>query len=89
MLNEEEIIQMRQTKLSKKLHNICTYFQKRGHVVSQCWTLHPTHRPKHMQQEDIKTGEGGTKDSIIDVRTDASHEEYLQQQNSSWKWLGK
>ena len=81
--------QMRQRKLSNKMHNIFTYFQKRGHVVSHCWTLHPTSRPKHMQQEDRKIGEGGTKDSIIDVKMEVSHEEELQQQKSPWKWLGK
>ena len=80
--------QLKQRKLSKKVHNICTYFQKRGHV-SHSWTLHPASRPKHMQQEDRKNGEGGTKDSIIDVRTNVSHEEELQQQKSPWKWLGK
>ena len=42
-----------------------------------------------MQQEDRKISEGGTKDSIIDVITDVSHEEELQHQNSPWKWLGK
>ena len=42
-----------------------------------------------MQQEDRKDGEIGTKDSIIDVRTNVSYEEDLQQQKSSWKWLGK
>ena len=42
-----------------------------------------------MRQEDINIGKSGTKDSIIDVRTDVSHEEDFQQQKSSWKWLGK
>ena len=80
---------LRQNKLAKKVHKACTHCQKRGHVVSQCWTLHPTSRPKHMHQEDRKIGEGGTKDSIIDVKIEVSHEEELQQQKSPWKWLGK
>ena len=80
---------LRQRKLENKVHMTCTYCQKRGHVVSQRWTLHPTNHPKNMRQEDRKTGEIGTKDSIIDVRTDVSHEEDFQQQKSPWKWLGK
>ena len=81
--------QKKQSQLSKKVHKTCTYCQKRGHVVSHCWNLHPTSRPKHMQQEDRNIGEGETKDSIIEVKTDDSHEEELQQQKSPWKWLGK
>ena len=80
---------MKQRKLSKKVHKTCTYCQKRGHVVSHCWTLHPTSRPKHMQQEDRKIGEEGTKDSIIEVKMEVSHEEELQQHKTPWKWLGK
>ena len=81
--------QMRQRQLSKKVHNICTYCQKRGHVVSHYWTLHPTSHPKHVQQVDRKIGASGTKDSIIDVKMEVSHEEELQQQKLPWKWLGK
>ena len=81
--------QMRQRQLSKKLHKTYTFFQKRGHVVSQCWNLHPTSCPKHMRQEERNNGEGGSKDSIFNVRTNVSHEEELQQQNSLSKWLGK
>ena len=80
---------MRQRQFSKKVHDFCTFCQKRGRVVSHCWTLHPTSCPKHIQQEDRNIGEGGTKDSIIDVRTDVSHEADFQQQKSSWKWLGE
>ena len=80
---------MRQRKLSKKVHKICTYCQKRGHVVSHCWTLHPTSRPKHMQQEDRKISAGETKDSIIDMKMEDSHDEDLQQQKSPWSVLGK
>ena len=66
--------QLRQRKLAKKVQRTCTHCQKEGHFVSQCWTLHPTNYPKHMRQEDRKTYESGTKDSIIDVRTNVSHE---------------
>ena len=68
---------------------ICTYCQKKGHVVSHYWTLHRTRRPMYMQQEDKNIGEGGTSDSIIDVEREVSHEEKLQQQKSPWKWLGE
>ena len=81
--------QLRQRQLAKKVHKTSTHCQKRGNVVAHCWTLHPTNCPKHLRQEDIKIGEIGTKDSIIDVRIDVSHEEDLQQKKSSWKWLGK
>ena len=81
--------QMRQRQLSKKVYEFCTFCQKRGHVVSHCWTLHPTSHPKHMQQEDKKTSLGGTKDSIIDLIMEVSHEEELQHQKLPWKWLGK
>jgi len=80
---------MKQRLPSKKVHMICTFFQKKGHVVSHCWTLHPTRRPMHMQQEDKNFGKGGTSYSIIDVEREVSHEEKLQQQKSPWKWLGE
>ena len=81
--------QLRRRQLAKRVQKTCTHCQKKGHFVAQCWTLHPTNHPKHMRQEDIKTGEIGTKYSIIDVRTYVSHEENFQQQKSPWKWLGK
>ena len=62
---------------SKKVQMICTFCQKKGHVVSHYWTLHPTRRPTHMQQEDKNIGEGGIMDSIIDVEREVSHEEKL------------
>ena len=91
MLDEEQSIQEADEAKEnlKKVHNICTFFQKRGHDVSHCWTLHPTSHPKHMQQKDRKIGTSGTMDSIIDVKMEDSHEEVLQQQKSPWRWLGK
>ena len=71
------------------MHKFFTYFQKKEHDVSYCWTLHPTSRPKHKQREDRKTDESGMKDSIIDVKMKVLHEQELQQQKSPWKWLGK
>ena len=71
---------MKQRLPSKKVHYIFTFCQKKGHVLSHCWTLHPTCHPTHMQQEDKKIGKGGTIDSIIDVEREISHEEKLQQQ---------
>ena len=68
---------MRQIQLSNKVHKFCTYFQKKGHDVSHYWTLHPTSCPKHMQEER-KIGASGTAESIIDVKTEVSHEEELQ-----------
>lgn len=70
--------QMKQRLPSRKVHKICTSFQKKGHVVSHCWTLHPTCPPTHMQQDDKKIGKGGTTDSIIDVDREVLHEENLQ-----------
>ena len=81
--------QMKQRLPSNTVHMIFTFFQKKGHVVSHCWTLHPTRRPTHMQQEDKNIGEGGIMDSIIDVKREVSHEENFQQKNSPWKWLGE
>ena len=69
--------QMKQRLLSNKVHKICTFFQKKGHVVSHCRTLYPTHFPMHMQQENKNIGEGGIMDSIIDVEREVSHEERL------------
>ena len=80
---------MKQRLPSKKVHKICTFCQKKGHVVSQYWTLHPTYRPTHIQQEDKNIGKHGTTDSIIDVEREVSHEEKLQQQKSTWKLLGE
>ena len=71
------------------MHKFFTYCQKKGHDVSHCWTLHPTSRPKHMQQEDRKIGASGAMDSIIAVKMEDSHEEVLQQQKMPWRWLGK
>ena len=66
-----------------------THYQKKGHIIAQCWTLHPTNHPNNLKQEDKNTGKHGTKDSNIDVRTDVSQEEDFQQEKSPWKWLGK
>ena len=42
-----------------------------------------------MKQEVKNIGEIGTKDSIIDVRTNVSYEEDFQQQKWPWNWLCK
>ena len=68
---------MKQRLSSKKVHKICTFCQKTGHVVSHCWTLHPIFCPTHMHQEEKNIGKGGTTDSIIDVEREVSHEEKL------------
>ena len=58
MLEEDEGIQetIEAKETCKEGAKTCTHCQKKGHVVSQCWTLHPTNHPKHMQQEDKNTG---------------------------------
>ena len=71
------------------MKNICIHCQKKGHIITQCWTLHPTNDPKHLKQEDKNTGKNGTKDSIIDVSLDDSQEEDIQQEKFPWKWLVK
>ena len=58
---------MKQRLPSKKVHKIFTFCQKKGHVVSHCWTLLLACRPTHMQQEEEKIDKGGATDSIIDV----------------------
>jgi hypothetical protein len=71
------------------MQKICSHCQKRGHLIDQCWTLHPTSHPQHKKQLDKKIGEDGRGDSIIDVRQDESQEEDFQQKNSPLSWLGK
>ena len=69
--------QLKQRQLAQKVQNTCTHCQRKGHVISQCLKLHPNNHHKQMQQEYKRNGEIGTKDSIIDLRTDVSHEEDL------------
>ena len=65
----------------------CTFFQRKGHDVSHCWTLHPNHLPKHMQLEDKNLGVSGSMDSVIEVEIEDSHEGVLQPQKTPWSWL--
>ena len=81
--------QLKQRKLSQKVQKTCTHCQEKGHVIAQHWKLHPTKYPKNLKQEDRNTGKIGTKYSIVDVRMNVSHQEYLHQQNSLWKCLSK
>lgn len=73
MRKKAHMKEMKQILPSKKVHKIFTFFQKKGHVVSHCWTLHLACHPKQMQQEDETTGKGGTTNSIIDVKREVSH----------------
>ena len=81
--------QKRERKLSQKVLKSCKYCQRKGHDVSHCWTLHLTHRPKHMQLRDKQFGASGSMESIIDVEMEDSHEELQLQQKTPWSWLGR
>jgi hypothetical protein len=71
------------------MQKICTHFQKRGHVIDQCWTLHPTTHSQHKKQMDKEIGKNGRGDSIIHVSQDDSQEDDFQQKKSPLSWLGK
>jgi hypothetical protein len=71
------------------MQKVCTHCQKRGHLVDQCWTLHPTIRPQPQKQLEKKIGKNGSGDSIIDVGQDDSQEDDVLQQKSSFSWFGK
>jgi hypothetical protein len=71
------------------MQKVCTHCQKRGHLVDQCWTLHPTIRPQPQKQMDKNIGKNGSGDSIIDVSQDDSQEDDVQQKKSPFNWFGK
>jgi hypothetical protein len=79
----------KQRKLEKKMQKICAHYQKRGHLIDQCWKLHPTTHPRHMKNMDKETGKNGRGYSIIEVSQDNSQEEDFQQEKSPLNWLGK
>jgi hypothetical protein len=49
----------KQRQLEKRMQKIFTHCQKRGHLIDQCWTLHPTTHPHHKRQMDKETGKNG------------------------------
>jgi hypothetical protein len=79
----------KQRQHEKRMPKICTHCQKRGHLIDQCCTLHPTTHPQHKKHMDKEIGKNGRGDSIIDVSQDDSQEDNFQQKNSSLSWLGK
>jgi hypothetical protein len=79
----------KQRQLEKRMQKICTHCQKRGHLIDQCCTLHPTTHPFHKRQMDNESSKNGRGDSIIDVSQDDSQEEDFQQKKSPLNWLGK
>jgi hypothetical protein len=79
----------KQRQREKRMQKICTHCQKRGHLIDQCWTLHPTTHPQHKKQMDKEIDKNGRGDSIIDVSQDDSQEDDFQQKNSPLSWLGK
>ena len=81
--------QKRKREISQKVLKSCTFFQRKGHDVSHCWSLHPTNLPKHMQLDDKKLGVSGSMESIINVEMKDSHEELALQKKTPWSWLGR
>jgi hypothetical protein len=79
----------KQRQRERRMQKICTHFQKWGHLVDQCWTLHPTTHPQHKKQLDKDIGKNGRGYSIIDVSQDDSQEDDVQQKKSPLSWLGK
>ena len=71
------------------MQKICSHCQKRGHLIDQCWTLHPNSHPRHKKQLGEKIDKNGRGDSIIEVGQDDSQEDNFQQKDSPLSWLGK
>ena len=53
--------------VSKKMQLFFTHWNKQGHLVDNCWTLHPTSHPRHLKKVERDFGKNGKEDSIIDV----------------------
>jgi hypothetical protein len=79
----------KQRQRERRMKKICTHGQKRGHLVDQCWMLHPTIRPQPQKHLDKNIGKNGSGDSIIDVSQDDSQEDDVQQKKSLFSWFGK
>jgi hypothetical protein len=79
----------KQRQREKRMQKIFTHCQKWGHLIDQCWTLHPTTHPQHKKQMDKEIGKNGRGDSIIDVSQDDLQEDGVQQKKSPLSWLGK
>jgi hypothetical protein len=79
----------KQRQHEEKMQKICSHCHKRGHLIDQCWTLHPTSHPRHKKHLDEKIDKNGRGDSIIEVRQDDSQEDHFQHKDSPLSWLGK
>jgi hypothetical protein len=79
----------KQRQREKRMQKIFTHWQKRGHLIDQCWTLHPTTHPQYKKQLDKEIGKNGRGDSIVDVCQDDSQEDDFQQKKSPLSWLRK
>jgi hypothetical protein len=79
----------KQRQRERRMQKVFTHCQKRGHLVDQCWTLHPTIRPQSQKQLDKNISKNGSGDSIIDVSQDDSQEDDVQQKKSPFSWFGK
>ena len=78
----------KQRQHEEKMQKICNHCHRRGHIIDQCWTLHPTIHPRHKKQLDKEFGKNGSGDSIIDVSQDDSQEDDVQQKKLPLNWVG-
>jgi hypothetical protein len=79
----------KQRQHEEKMQKICSHCQKKGHLIDQCWTLHPNSHPRHKKQLGEKIDKNEKGDSIIEVSQDDSQEDNFQQKDSPLSWLGK
>jgi len=51
----------------KRMHMQCTYYHKKGHLATKCWTLNPTMLPQKFKRVEREDGRNGSEDSKNDV----------------------
>ena len=61
--------------VEKKMQLFFTDFHNQGHLVDNCWTLHPRSHPGHLKKMERDFGKNGKKDSIIDVGREDTHDD--------------
>jgi hypothetical protein len=78
----------KQRQHEEKMQKICSHCHRRGHIIDQCWTLHPTSHPRHKKHLGERIDKNGRGDSIIEVRQDDAQEDHFQHKDSPLSWLG-
>ena len=74
------------------MQNICTHCQNKGHIIAQCWTLHPTIHLRNLKQDvcrHVPYGEKDSYNSYQDMNVDVGLQKRARTSSSSSPQEGK